>query len=325
MDRTSFDAGAHVECAVFLGTLPVLALADGRIVTPDGAEEPALLSRHGEAILAAVPTRDGAALLTSGEDGAVMRHDAAGEAETLARRKGKWIDALAAGNDGAVAFVAGRETLILLKGREKAIATSRAPAGLAFAPKGQRLALALVDVVELHWVGTDAPPQRLDWKGAHLGVTFSPDGRYVISTMQEMALHGWRLADGHHMRMTGYPAKVRSMAFTAKGKWLATSGADAAILWPFLTKDGPSGKAPKQLGVLPALVTRVAPHPSEEAVALGYQDGRVILVRIEDEAEVPLAPDGGGAVSALAWDKTGQSLLVGRESGRCDLIRIGRG
>ena len=41
--------------------------------------------------------------------------------------------------------------------------------------------------------------------------------------MQENALHGWRLADGQHMRMTGYPGKTQSLGFTRNGKWLATS------------------------------------------------------------------------------------------------------
>jgi len=41
-------------------------------------------------------------------------------------------------------------------------------------------------------------------------VLFSPDGRFLITTMQEQALHGWRLADGQHMdgqhmRMSAIP------------------------------------------------------------------------------------------------------------------------
>jgi len=42
------------------------------------------------------------------------------------------------------------------------------------------------------------------------------------------------------MRMSGYPAKTEALSFTAKGKWLATSGADAMVLWPFFG-GGPMG------------------------------------------------------------------------------------
>ena len=47
--------------------------------------------------------------------------------------------------------------------------------------------------VTLHWVGHRRPPVDLEWKGAHPGVTFSPDGRYLVTAMQENALHGWKL------------------------------------------------------------------------------------------------------------------------------------
>ena len=74
--------------------------------------------------------------------------------------------------------------------------------------------------------------------------------------MHEPALHGWRLADNRHMRMTGYPGRVRSMSWSAGGKFLATSGADTVILWPFASKDGPMGKEPAMLAPLQARVSR---------------------------------------------------------------------
>ncbi len=52
-----------------------------------------------------------------------------------------------------------------------------------------------------------AEPEKLEWKGSHLECEVSPDGRFVITSMQENQLHGWRLADKGHMRMSGYPAR----------------------------------------------------------------------------------------------------------------------
>ena len=75
--------------------------------------------------------------------------------------------------------------------------------GLAFAPKGRRLAIAHYNGATLWFPNTAAAPERLEWKGSHVGVTFSPDGRYLVTAMQESALHGWRLVDGKHMRMSG--------------------------------------------------------------------------------------------------------------------------
>ncbi|MBN8909718.1 MAG: PD40 domain-containing protein, partial [Rhodospirillales bacterium] len=145
--------------------------------------------------------------------------------------------------------------------------------------------------------------------------------------MQENALHGWRIADKKDMRMTGYPSKTRSFSWSPDGKWLATSGADACVIWPFESKDGPMGKAPRECGVRPARINRVAFHPKAPIVALGYDDGWVLLCRITDSAELlvrkgleetdevearnrPRAP-----VTALAWDADGKRLLFGLETG----------
>ena len=58
--------------------------------------------------------------------------------------------------------------------------------------------------------------------GAALTLERRPDARFVITSMQENALHGWRLQpDKGHMRMSGYPGKVRSLSWSADGKSIA--------------------------------------------------------------------------------------------------------
>ena len=116
---------------------------------------------------------------------------------------------------------------------------------MAFAPRGFRLAVAHYNGASLWFPNAqNAAPERLEWKGLHLETAFSPDGKFLVTSMQEPALHGWPFADkGRNARVEGYPARVRSMAWTADGKWLATAGADHLILWPFQGKDGPDGEA----------------------------------------------------------------------------------
>ena len=138
--------------------------------------------------------------------------------------------------------------------------------------------------------------------------------------MQENALHGWKIPDGAHLRMTGYPAKPRSLSWSAKGRYLATSGADAAVLWPFHFKDGPQDKQPLQLGARDALVTRVACHPTDEMVAIGYRDGAVALGPFDEGQGSLLRQPGEGPVSALAWDAAGRRLAYGTEEGAAGVI-----
>jgi hypothetical protein len=141
--------------------------------------------------------------------------------------------------------------------------------------------------------------------------------------MQEPALHGWRLVDGKHMRMSGYSARVRSFAWTVGGKWLATSGSEQIVLWPFAGKDGPMGKQPMMAAAFAVRATAVACHPKQDVVAAGFDDGTVLLVRVEDGAEVLGKKPGGGSVTAVAWDAAGTLLAWGTEAGEAGVIDLG--
>jgi hypothetical protein len=316
----AFDAGAHVLSAAFLAESPTLALVDGHalIGEPDAQERRAL--HPGGSLL--VAAADGERLLTGGDDGRVTLTDAKGATTEIANEKGRWIDAVAMRGD-AVAWSAGRDARA--RERDGSVKSMKAPTtvrGLAFAPKGYRLALAHYNGVSLWFPNAAAEPSLLEWKGSHLDVLVSPDGRFVVTSMQESALHGWRVADSRNMRMTGYPGKTRSMAWSHDGNWLATSGADACVVWPFRDKDGPMGKPPRECGVRSNRVTRVAFHPRALVVAVGYDDGMILLCRLGDAAEILVRDAGDGAVSALAWDSSGRRMLFGLESGAAGLLTL---
>src|SRR5205814_4728416 len=164
---------------------------------------------------------------------------------------------------------------------------------------------------------------ELEWRGSHRDAMFSPDGRFVVSSMQEPALHGWRLADRKDMRMSGYAARVRSFAFTADEKWLATSGSNQLILWPFQGKDGPMGKAPQVMAQTEHQVEAVACHPGQPVTAVGFADGMVLLVRNDDGAEVLAKRPGDAPVTALAWSAEGTLLAFGTESGEAGVLDLG--
>ena len=315
------DLDGQCVAAAFVADIPFFALAEGTVHHLDHGHKSETVH---DGLLCAAVSLDGRSLVTGGEDGKVVATHADGVAETLAEIGRKWIACVAAGPQGAVAFGSGRKAYVRFKdGKFKEFEHPRSVEGLAFAPKGMRIAVARYNGVTLHFPAADGKPAELEWAGAHTGVTFSPDGAFLVTAMQENALHGWRVADGKHMRMSGYPAKVKSMSWSAKGKWLASSGAPAAIVWPFQTKEGPMGKAPLELGTRgDAMVTAVACHPTDEIVAIGYADGMILAARFADSKEVLLRRPGKGAISAMGWDAEGRRLAFGSEAGDCGVVDI---
>lgn len=319
-NMTHYDLQSYCLSCGFIGNKPAFVSVEGLIVflTPT----PQIFEVH-KGIISSHFSHDNTAIITGGEDGKVCQTTANGHTELLSQKERKWINNVAFGPQKAFAFSTARLAFVHVGKEQKELPHERSIEGLAFAPKGLRLAVAHYNGVTLHWFSTQTSPTTLVWKGAHCGVTFSPDNRYVISTMQENALHGWRLTDHQHLRMSGYPSKVKSWSWSAKGKWLATSGACAAIVWPFHTKDGPMGKTPLELGTRAnALVSTVSCHPSKEIVAIGFNDGMILAAHFRDGKEVLLRGDGKSAISALNWDQTGHNLTFGSENGECGMINI---
>jgi WD40 repeat protein len=313
-------AGGSVVAVHFLGDDPVFVLGEETLLFwRDGAEH--RVAAHGGGILASVS--DGTRVVTAGDDGKVVATNPAGESETLATDpKRRWIDHVAIAHD-SVAWSCGKQAFVRTAKGERSIELPSTVGGLAFAPKGFRLAVAHYNGATLWFPNApDAKPETLDWKGSHLDVTFSPDARFLVTAMQEPMLHGWRLVDGKHMRMSGYSSKVRSLSWGPGSKWLATSGASQLVVWPFAGKDGPMGKNPKVLSPAEQRISAVAAHPRQEVCAAGFEDGMVLLTRIEDGAEVLARSHATSPITALAWNAAGNRLAFGTEDGEAGVIPL---
>ena len=65
-----------------------------------------------------------------------------------------------------------------------------------------------------------------------------------------------------------------------------------------------------------------ASHPRQPAIATGYADGAVLLVRIDDGALMLARQGDGEPVTAIGWNATGQMLAYGTEAGRAGVLRL---
>src|SRR6202043_3894179 len=314
--------GAPVTSVHFLGERAAFVGAEENVFLASSEGEILAVAVHSGGIQCTVS--DGARLGMGGDDGKLVALDTNGEVTLLATDpKRRWIDNVALHSDGAVAWSAGKTAFVRSgKGEDKTFDMPSTVGGLAFAPKGLRLAVAHYNGVTLWFPNMTANPEFLEWAGSHLGVVFSPDNKFLVTSMHEPALHGWRLADNRHMRMTGYPGRVRSLSWSAGGKALATSGADTVIMWPFASKDGPMGKEPAMLAPLQARVSMVACHPRNDILAAGYSDGTILMVRLNDGAEILVRKNGTAAVAALAWNGKGTMLAFAAEDGDAGLLAL---
>jgi WD40 repeat protein len=322
VERThAVAANGAVTAVHFLGRMAIFVLAEETLVLAPPRGEPKSVAVHGGVILSSVV--GDSTIITGGDDGKVIETDVSGESRTLATDpKRRWIDHVALGPDSAIAWSAGKSVFVQAKELRSFEAPSTA-GGLAFLPKGFRLAIAHYNGATLWFPNApQSKPEQLEWKGSHLGVTVHPDGRFLVTTMQEPMLHGWRLVDAKHMRMSGYAARVTSFGWTTGGRFLATSGSNQLILWPFQTKEGPMGKQPRTLAPSEHRIEAVACHPKQDIVAAGYGDGMILLVRIEDGAEILAKKPGDSPVKALAWSADGSLLAFGTESGEAGIVDL---
>ena len=314
---------SYVVAILFDRSGAVFALSDGT-VRFEGGET---VEAHDGAVLSATLHPSGDGVVTGGDDGRLVwsRRDGA---RPLADLGGKWLDAVAASPEtGLIAVAAGRELIVRDAADpafERRFRHERTVTAVAFDPKGRRIMAATYGGVMLWYARiADQKPTLLKWPGAHVGVAVSPDGKFVLSAMQENALHGWRLQDAKDMKMAGYPGKIRSLCFMAKGALLATSGAPGVVIWPFAGANGPMGREAVEIGVdETSLVTHCAGARDTVRLIAGRSDGQVWTVDLNVTGERKLRAEKGAAVSAVAVTADGRRVAFGDEDGEAAVIDL---
>ena len=277
------------------------------------APQPVRAACHpGSCLTLAADLRGG--FLTGGDDGRVVHVPmaTAGEPVVLAHQPGAWIDALACSSTGVRAYASGRTVHRMVADGGDAIELAAPATALAFSPDGRCLAVAHSGGVTL-WPATGLP-RKLNWNGYHRALAWSPDGRYLVTGMQENALHGWRVADGGDIEMGGYPGQPLSLSFSHDGRYLATSGGSRPVCWGF---DPPGGAdQPVECGIPSKTpVSCLSCHPQQSLIAVGYHNGAVVLSQPGSDEGLFVKGSGGGAVNALVWAGDGSRLAFGTQDG----------
>ena len=318
----SFTFDAQITAALFDNSGAVFTLGDGSVRFEDGSYN----AVHDGAILCAAVHPSGDGVVTGGDDGRVIwsRKTEAGVLATSVN--GQWIDAIDASPDSRLIAFSSGKTLSVIDATDvyfrRDYAHERTVSGVAFDPKGRRIAASTYGGCALWYARIEKQkPVMLKWAGSHTGVAFSLDGNFVVTMMQDAQLHGWRLKDSKDMRMGGYPSKVRSVAFLSEGRLMATSGAQGAVLWPFIGANGPMGREATEIGYDEgSLVTLVAARPNHGVLAAGLSDGRVWWADPAGQGLNFVKADRGAPISALALSPDGRLVAWADEDGNAGVV-----
>lgn len=326
ISRIHFACDAPVLGGVFAGDAFIFALGDGAIQIVSETER----RMEGHKGVSLCMTAHAGGALSGGDDGRLVFVSSSGDVREVAAFGRSWVNAVAVAQETElIAAAAGKRVHVFDKAFQE-IAVFEHPstvAGLDFDPKGKRVVAAHYNGVSVWMAANKAATRRaFDWKGSHLNVLWSPCGRFIVTAMQENAIHGWRVEDGADFRMDGYPMRARAIAFADRGKKLATTGAGPEILvWPFIGPKGPMGKAAEALSTENEVAAvALAARPKSPEIAVGYEDGSIRLFSTEDGVGYALEAASDAAVSTLAWSADGAILAFGRENGSAGLLKIAR-
>ena len=188
--------------------------------------------------------------------------------------------------------------------------------------KASALAIAHYNGVTL-WFPNAAGASRRSWSG-RARISASPSARTANSSSPPCRSRRCTAGGSPTPSTCACRAIRRACArcrWTAGGEFLATSGSEQLILWPFDGKDGPMGRQPQAAGALARRASRSSPAiRASRWWRSAMPTARCVLVRIDDGALIQVKAAGASPVSALGWDANGQTLAFGTEAGEAGAL-----
>lgn len=280
------------------------------------------------ALLSLVTTPHG--FITGSDTGHLHLITPKGEITPLTQLKNQFVEHLTYSNASEHILAAHGKTLSIFTLQGELHTTHTLPStigGLATSPIGRKVAASHYNgatIIDL--ANAKAPPRLLEWKGSHLALTYSPDGKWLISAMQEQSLHLWRLSDSMDLQMRGYPGPITQLSWAQDEITLATNGGTGVPLWSFKDKlKGPAGTQAKVVAdsgnAEDHLVTSIAMHPKGPFLAAGYTDGLALLCNTTTSQSILLQEplSSPSPLAHMAWSPNGMLLAFSTESGALTL------
>ena len=164
-----------------------------------------------------------------------------------------------------------------------------------------------------------APIRQFIWGALLFGLYWSPDGQVLATATHDNGLHIWYAKSGEDLHMSGYPGRIKALAWQPNSRFIATAGDMDATIWDFSGK-GPAGSTPVVLSAHEAKISQLAYCGAQLATA--DTNGQVFIWLPPEEAdwnkpEAPLfAYPTGEAITQLLYPLA-DVVYVATAEGQC--------
>ena len=316
------------------GEFLAIASAGGELLLLDfraGCEE-LLRGEHNSSLDVVGFSDDGQFLMAAGQSGELLLWELGGTGvRPLAMAPmalgGGWIDAAGWQPDGLLLAVAcGRQVRLwdgaLRQWREHTLALPGSVQSLAWSRDGWQLAASCQGELAL-WrpaeAPSDEPPLRNSIASAGLALSFSGPGHHLACGLLDRSLLVWpQQCHGQPWQFSGFPAKVRLLAWSDRSgrlaPLLASAAADSVILWTQVNQ-GAKAWRPEPLLCHQRRVSGLAFAPGSTLLASASVDGTVALWNGKGHLLQVLEGQGAG-FNNLGWRGDGRHLAAGDAQGR---------
>jgi WD40 repeat protein len=269
------------------------------------------------------------ALLTYGQDAVVRIYEAPFTAppRMMPMEKG-WADRAAWNPDGSLIAACVGKSLFVLEaatgGVKHTVSDHKSTiCDIAWNPKRPREIACVCDGGARMWrLGVAKPFGHFDWGGASLIVSWSPNGRWVVTGDQTPSVHLFDTGRQHPLHIQGFDTKVKALAWEGNGEWLATGGGSSITVWPCAGKKGPEGVKPIQLFGHLKDAQALDFIPGQPVLVSGGRDGMVLLWMPHRSTDPALIAQRTGEITTLRWSLDGRALAFGTADGEVTLSRL---
>jgi len=268
-------------------------------------------------------------LATYGQDSTIRIYEAPFVSPTreILLAKG-WADRIAWNLDGSLLAATVGRSLFILDGATGEIRQTFSEhkstiCDISWNPKRLREIASVCDGGARMWrVNEGKAIGEFDWGGASLIVSWSPNGRWVVTGDQTPSVHLYETNEGTPLYIQGYETKVKSLAWQTDSTWLATGGGRMITIWPCTGKKGPRNATPKQfLGHLKD-VHALDFLPGQPVLASGGRDGLVLLWLADAGGDPSLIARRSAEVTSVRWSPDRISLAFGTADGEVTVCRL---